>query len=99
MSFVSDKKPMMSRSTQYAWSFAIAFALSLLMLVFPILGFREAGYLLWPGLMVGAILFPQGVHGDLPGLYLIVAFFLSVFIYSWVVFGVWLLIEHARRRN
>lgn len=79
---------------RYAWSSIIAVLLTALMLVVP-----SPGYFFAPGMLAGAILFPQGAEGDSAQLYLVVAAIMNMFVYSWVVFGVWLLIERARRRN
>jgi len=92
---------MKSRARKYAWSLAIAIMLTALGVVLPDLGVRMVEYLVAPGTMAGWILFlfPQGGEGYWVDVYLVVTLLMNVFIYSWVVFGIWVLIERARRRN
>ncbi len=60
---------------------------------------HEPGYFFAPGMMAGWVPFPQGMESDWGQLYLVVAILLNIFIYSWAVFGIWLLIERVRRRE
>ena len=89
---------MKTRGQQYAWSLAIAIILTALGAVLPELGVPMVEYLVAPGMMAGWILFPLGNEADWIQLYMVVAILLNIFIYSWVAFGIWLLIERVRRR-
>jgi hypothetical protein len=85
---------------RYAWSLAIALVLTVLVgAVASVSSWSAVGVLLAPGMLGGAVIFPEGIHSDWPWVYMAVAALMNVFFFSWPVLGVWVLIEHARRRN
>jgi len=85
---------------RYAWSFGIGLIVTLLVgAISGIPRCSAAGVLLAPGMLAGAIIFPEGIESDWPGIYMLIAALLNAFFLSWPVLWLWVLIDRARRRN
>lgn len=88
------------RVRKYAWSFAVGLVLTLLV---GALASRPrwsaVGVLLAPGMLAGAIVFPEGTKSDWPGVYMVIAELMNAFFLSWPVLGIWTLIGRVRQRN
>jgi uncharacterized membrane protein YoaT (DUF817 family) len=86
---------------RYAWSLAIAlvWTAALVTVAGTVRRWSPVGVLLLPGMLGAAIVFPQGPEGDWPDAYMLLAGLMNVFLYSWLMYGAWALIERARRRN
>ena len=80
----------------YGWSCLVSAGMVLLLLLVNIAGSDSAAVFLAPGMFVALLLFPQGVHGDLPYGYLAFAMIIDVLLCGWVVFGVWRLVRWVR---
>jgi hypothetical protein len=55
------------------------------------------GVLLAPGMLAGALIFPEGTKSDWPGVYMAIAAVMNTFFFSWPVLGIWILIERVRQ--
>jgi hypothetical protein len=85
------------QARRYLWSLLVAFVLTLVITAIDtVMPDSIVGTLLAPGMLAAAISFPQGAHSDLAIAYLLVAEVLNVFFLSWVVLGVWTVINRLR---
>jgi len=90
-------KPQVRR---YAWSFAVALALTMLVGAIASLPRCSAvGVLLAPGMLAAAIVFPEGINSHWGKTYLVLAAMLNAFLLAWPVLWFWTWIEHFRRRD
>lgn len=90
-------KPQVRR---YAWSFAAALALTILVGAIASLPRCSAvGVLLAPGMLAAAIVFPEGINSHWGKTYLVLAALLNAFLLGWPVLWFWTWIEHFRRRR
>lgn len=91
---------MRARFRKYAWSLVIALILTVLVgAVASVPRWSAVGVLLAPGVLAGAIVFPEGTNSDWPGTYMAMAALMNAFVLSWPVLGAWLLVERARGHN
>lgn len=85
---------------RYAWSFVIALIVTVLVgAVASIPKLSAVGVLLAPGMLAGAIVFPEGTKSNWPGTYLVIAALMNAFFLSWLVWLFWVIIGRAHRRN
>jgi hypothetical protein len=90
-------KPQVRR---YAWSFAVALALTVIVgAIASLPACSAAGVLLIPGMMAAAVAFPEGVDSGWAKTYLVLAALLNAFLLAWPVLWFWGWIEHFRRRG
>ena len=84
---------------RYVWSLVIAVILTALGAVVAEERWSAVSLVDAPGMLAAALVFPQGVEGDWPRVYLAVAAVLNVFLLSWPVLGIWVLIRRTRQCN
>jgi hypothetical protein len=85
---------------RYAWSFAVALILTVLLgVVASVPRLSAVGVLLAPGMLVAAILFSGGPHSDWPITYLVLAGLMNALLLAWAVSWLWTLIGRARHRG
>jgi len=90
-------KPQIRR---YAWSFAVALAVTVLVgAVSGLPRCSAVGVLLAPGMLAAAIVFPEGIHSNWGSAYLVLAALMNGFLLAWPVLWLWRWIEHFRRRD
>jgi len=79
---------------RYAWSLAVSVALTVLVVVLADVPHCSAiGVVLFPGLLLAAIVFPQGAHSNEGILYLVLAGVIDVALFAFAVMWTWMLIE------
>jgi hypothetical protein len=88
-------KPQVRR---YAWSFAVALALTVLVGVISSLPrWSAVGVLLAPGMLAAAIVFPEGIHSDWGKTYLVLADLMNAFLLAWPALWFWTWLGNSRR--
>jgi len=86
--------------SRYLFSFVICLAFTIAVAALAsIPNCSSVGILLLPGMLAGAIVFPEGTKSDFPAIYMLVAALANGFIFSWPVLGLWVLIERIRQRD
>jgi len=91
---------MKSQVHRYAWSFAVALALTLLVAAIASVPRCSAvGVLLAPGMLAAAIVFPEGINSHWGKTYLVLAALLNAFLVAWPVLWFWMWIAHFRQRD
>ena len=85
---------------RYAGSFVLALIpTALLGAVASVPKWSAAGVLLAPGMLLAALIFPQGVHSSWGYTYLVIAGLLEAFILAWPVLWVWMAVDRWRNRR
>jgi hypothetical protein len=85
---------------KYFLSVAVALGLTVLSgVAASFLNAEAAAFLLLPGIFSAALLFSGGPHSDWPTMFFVLAATLNVFILSWPILGLWVLIENFFRRK
>lgn len=81
---------------KYAWSFAVALTLTVLVgAVASLPRLSAVGVLLAPGMLGAAILFPEGIHSNWANTYFVIAGLMNAFFLAWPVLWLWTLIGRA----
>lgn len=84
----------------YARAFVLALLLTALLgAVASVPKWSAAGALLAPGMLLAALVFPQGVHSNWGYTYLAIAGLLEAFILAWPVLWVWMAVDRWRNRR
>jgi len=91
---------MILRVNKITLSFALGLGVTLLVAALASWSrWSAVGVLLAPGMLAGAIFLPQGVESDWPGVFLAIAGLVNAFMFSWLVLGIWVLIQWLARHN
>jgi hypothetical protein len=89
----------MAKLRTYAVSAGIGIAIvTLLSLGSDVATLEWLGYFLAPGLLLAAIVFPQGAEGDWPYSYLVAALLIDVILYAAIVWVIWTMVSRSRLR-
>jgi len=85
---------------RYAWSCAVALALTVLVgAIASLPRWSAVGVLLAPGMLAAAIVFPEGINSEWGKAYLVLATLMNAFLLAWPVLWFWAWIERSRRRG
>lgn len=83
---------------RYIWSFAVSVVVTALVAVLASLPHCQAfGFVLLPGALLAAVVFPQGPHSDFAVAYLVLAGILESLLIAFPVMWTWALIEQRRK--
>ena len=81
----------------FVWSFATALVLTVLLgVIASAPRWSAVGTLLAPGLLIAAVVFPEGTHSSWAYTYLVLAGLVNAFILAWPVLWLWTMIERRR---
>jgi len=78
------------------WVLALAVVATASIVVLSGIPNLRVGVLLWPGVVVAALFFPDGINSNWPHTYLALAGLLEMLILSGVIFGLMALISRSR---
>jgi len=84
----------------YIWSCVVSVGMVLVANAMP--ATTPPNPLMWlfaPGMLLAALLFPQGIHGDWPNAYLTLALGVDTLVLAWPVLGVWRIVRRLRKRR
>jgi hypothetical protein len=85
---------------KYAWSFAAALLLTVLLgVVASLRKWSAVGILLAPGMLIAAIGFPQGIHSNWAYTYLVIAGLANALVLAWPIFWWWTALERFHGRS
>ena len=85
---------------RYAWSFVVALVVTLLVGgIASVPRYSPAGVLFGPGMLVAAIVFPEGINSDWAKTYLVSATLMNAFLLAWPGVWLWTWIGCLRRRG
>jgi hypothetical protein len=89
-----------SMARKFVWSYVAGLVLTLLLgAVATRPDWSAAGMLLAPGMLAGAIVFPDGFHSGFGVAYPVIVVLMDAFFMAWLLLGLWSLIQHIRKRN
>jgi hypothetical protein len=86
---------MRTKFRKYAWSFAVALTLTVLVGAVSGVPRLSAVGVLAPGMLGAAMLFPEGIHSNWANTYLVIAGLMNAFFLTWPVSWLWTLISRA----